>query len=306
MAKKRKPLGPLVPIKLGKRAILRAYGIKSFSALKIWEGPSAFDGEPIMVLLSNYATNTGNEKIGKEFAQVWILPMPKKNYLGKLVDILPREAYEKKSPTVCGTCSHLGQGCYVVWSRLKALYDCGKVQKPLLDRYGGRALLRKLIAGQYIRLGAAGDPLAMPLEIAKLLTDGAKRFTGYTHAWYNLEIPNHDEWQGLVMASVDSEKERKAAKYLGWRTFRTIKGDLMLGDKEIQCLADSPAKKSCATCGLCNGKADPRIKKDIAINVHGLNLYRYKVDDYETSDKFAGVRSLIELLQISSYKSPDC
>ena len=293
MAKKRKPLGKLVPLKLKKRAILRAYGITKFSAIKIWEGPSAFDGAPIMAVLSNYATNTGNEKIGKEFSQVWILPMPRLNpKTGKIEDFLPREAYESKSPTVCGSCSHLGQGCYVVWSRLKALYDCAKVQKPLIHRPGGRLLLKQLMKGQKVRLGAAGDPLAMPLWVARLLVDGAELNTGYTHAWYNLEIPDLDQWAGFVMASVDSEKEKEAANSLGWRTFRTIKGELKLEKAEIQCHADLLGK-SCAECGFCNGKQNQKVKKDIAINVHGLNLYRYKIDDFDNHPKFDGVRALL-------------
>ena len=213
--------------------------------------------------------------------QIWVLP----------VDVLPREAYDGKSPAVCGNCSHLGQGCYVQWPQLYTLWLCTKDQIPLLDRLGGHALLGQLIEGQSIRLGAAGDPLGMPLWLGKMLIRGSKMHTAYTHAWYNLTIPDLDGWKAICMASVDSEKEKEAAKALGWRTFRTIKGKMSLEKREIECLSDKVGLY-CAACKLCDGNRRD-LKYDIAINVHGSNLYRYKIDDFETHPKFEGVRGLI-------------
>lgn len=287
------------PLKLHKRTILRAYGIRKFSAIKLWEGPSPFDGKKIMVVLGNYATDNANKKIGEEMCQIWVLPVGEWDDKLDRPFPLPREAYEGKKPTVCGSCSHLGKGCYVMWWRLRGLWESARDQKPLVERRGGVRLLDQLMDGQYLRLGAAGDPLAMPFWLAKMMVDSARFHTSYTHAWYNFEIPNLEGWKSISMASVDSEKEYQAAKTLGWRTFRTIKApkvegvaELKLLDREIECPSDSHGR-TCAQCKLCNGNKRSNKIKDIAIKVHGSNLYRFQVDDFDTHPKFEGVRACL-------------
>tara|TARA_R110000824_G_scaffold110567_1_gene258659 strand:- start:50 stop:886 length:837 start_codon:yes stop_codon:yes gene_type:complete len=260
-------------LKLNKRAYLRSIGWRKFSGRLLWKGSSSFDGSEIMAIMTNYATNSTNQKIGEEFVQIYILA----------VKDIPRVGFEEKRPSVCGSCSHLGNGCYVQWPQLKALYNCVIDQIPLLDEIGGADQLNEILKDQTVRVGAAGDGVALPFWLVKLIVEASKAHTMYTHAWYMLDLPNLDKFKRYSMASVDSEAEFNAAKALGWRTFRTQTGkkeDIHFLEGEIQCPADSKGL-TCAKCRLCDGNKRSNKIKDITIQTHGSNMYRFQIDGFD-------------------------
>ena len=180
---------------------------------------------------------------------------------------------------VCGDCPHrhsLGGACYVtlfqaplgVWRA----WDRGNYTPSTKAQAKLDALK---LAGNPVRLGAYGDPAAVPTEVWCDLLDGAQAWTGYTHQWHK---PVAAPLRTLCMASVDSELEAAQARALGWRTFRVVApGDPEPDNPaEIECLSDSRGL-TCAQCRLCNGaRPDGKQPRSIWIDVHGARSRRFK------------------------------
>lgn len=213
-----------------------------------YEGPSLFDGEPIVVIVTLYSENkkTGN------MIQTWIIRQDKK----------PTEiAKNGEDSSICGSCRfRSGNGCYVnlgqgvlsVWTSYKA------------GRYPhfNPEFHPRFLRNRGIRLGSYGDPASVPFAIWDYLTSYCTLRTGYTHAW-----KNSPKLKGYVQASCDSIEEAKTAQAQGWKTFLVIdpKNDI---PKEvgIECVSDTHGK-TCLECRLCNGN-----KTNIVIKLHGLGF----------------------------------
>jgi len=127
--------------------------------------------------------------------------------------------------------------------------------------------MRSLIGGQLVRLGAYGDPCAVPVGVWRKVLALAKRHTGYTHQWKGRR---NSEYASFLMASVDSDRDRGAARLLGWRTFRVRSADAPVQSGEITCPASDEAgyRRSCASCLACHGAERPG-KVDVVIIGHG-------------------------------------
>ena len=74
-----------------------------------------------------------------------------------------------------------------------------------------------------VRLGAYGDPVAMPASIAHHLTRAAKERQGFTHQWRNV---SRSEWPRMVMASCELPEQVSQAAALGWRTYTAYPPEL--------------------------------------------------------------------------------
>lgn len=232
--------------------------MKKYNGITLYEGPSAIDGEPIVVVLTLHSSN---EKTG-DMCQTWILRQ----------DLAPQEAVKVGADeSVCGNCKHrhyLGGACYVipfqapnnVWSSWKE----GKypaATKRHINRLRGRA----------IRFGAYGDPAAAPYEIWEKLSEVASMTTGYTHQ------PHLALQEGLLdhcMVSADSEAEALFYQGMGAKTFRVKTESQPLLEGEVYCPADSNKEVQCIDCGLCSGAYGA--KANIAINVHGQRKKRFE------------------------------
>jgi hypothetical protein len=122
-----------------------------------------------------------------------------------------------------------------------------------------------------IRLGAYGDPGAVPIKIWQQLLLHAKGWTGYTHqALISLEL------KGICMASADSEYEAAEFQNAGWKTFRVKSPEDALMEGEILCLNETNGIQ-CKACGVCDGR-----KINVAINVHGLSHKINKFKNWST------------------------
>jgi len=234
----------------------------------LYNGPSRIDGQPIVAIATGYDRPSKNSKTG-EMVQVWILAR----------DISPVSAVmEGKDASICGNCRHRGplgqRTCYVnigkaptnVWKSFqKGNYQDLTAFEPTKRQYYEE--LQMFGQGHRIRLGAYGDPAAVPSDVWHNLTMLAGGWTGYTHYW-----KLRPSLKNLLMASVDTEQEHGLAKSMGWRTFRVkpIHSPQTLPN-EIVCPASEEAgyRTVCASCLLCNGnKNDGR--KDISILAHGV------------------------------------
>jgi hypothetical protein len=130
----------------------------------------------------------------------------------------------------------------------------------------------KRIQGRALRLGAYGDPAAVPFLVWLGLVSAVKPSTqtGYTH---QVAHKNFDtRILRYCMASADTIKQAQKLHALGARTFRVKTKEADFLPNEIECLSDSKGIQ-CIDCGLCDGASD---KVNIAINVHGSRSNRYE------------------------------
>jgi hypothetical protein len=244
----------------------------------LYEGESSINGEPIVAVAT---FNTMNNKTGN-LIQTWIMHR----------DVHPIAAiHTGDDEAACGDCPLRGiiqkvsessykgskghqhttinrfRGCYVavhnaprgIWLAYKdGLY-------PAFDESEHGRWFRN----RGIRLGAYGEPVAVPLDVWKpLLKLSGRSAPGYTHQWRK---PQFQEWSNYVMASTHSVAEVQEANALGWRSYRTLQSIDELQDNEIICpaTAEGGYKHTCESCGACNGGSSQ--KRSIGTVVHGGN-----------------------------------
>lgn len=233
----------------------------------IYEGASALDGAPIVVIVTGLRVRSANLKTG-DMLQTWILRS----------DVPPLEAAKTGADvSICGDCRHrpINQGtCYVNigWgvSNIWKAYKAGTYPKVLHTR------LPDLGADRMVRLGSYGDPAAVPLTYWRHLTMRAAGWTGYTHQWASDALD--PAFKDFFMASVDSEEEARTARKHRWRTFRVRSAAAPLTDRyEIACPAskEAGAKTDCASCKACMGQR-AKARVNIAIVAHGGRARQFK------------------------------
>lgn len=266
---------------------------KKITGVVFYEGPSRIDGAPIIGIAT---FGTSNEKTGN-LVQTWILRS----------DVHPIDAINSgEDASICGSCPLRGRigpasertkpgkfggdtankerSCYVLVQnaplQIYKSYHKGNYPKLAPEH-------KQLMMGRGLRYGSYGDPVAIPMKfwdaLGKYCTGKAE--PGYTHQWRNKKFSN---WSNRVMASTHSLPENEFAEAAGWRTFRTVAPESVLGDNEIYCPASAEGgfKANCETCGACNGRRDMGDgRKSIAIVAHGgdgkLDLVRKVMEKTE-------------------------
>ena len=239
----------------------------SINGFVLYEGPSTLGGDGIVAILTLRSSNTKTGSI----PQLWILR----------ADTEPHTAHRLGlDSAVCGGCRHARDGsCYVVLHRGPlSVYRTWK-----RGRYpdAGPGMVRvwqwlRLHQPRAIRLGAYGDPVAIPFAsmlplFAAARVNGAT-LIGYTHQWRSLKAY---PWKGHLMASVDTPKERGLAARRGWRTFRTKPPGEAVDASEVVCPATTRGM-TCNACRACDGLASPG-RSSVVIDAHGAP---YKVKRY--------------------------
>lgn len=240
----------------------------------LWRGASEIDGKPILVIATGIKASTRNVKTGA-LIQTWILRE----------DISPVAAvHNGEDESICGDCPHRGKpdadgknrtrSCYVlpfqaplnIW---RTATEKGKYAAVTLPE--GRALL----AGRNVRLGAYGDPAAVPFDVWGELLADASRGTGYTHQWAKCD----PRFSRYCMASADNAAQGEQARALGYRTFRVGTPAEKLVKGEFLCPASEQAgkKTDCAACLACGGTSSPN-KASVFIPVHGSIQVRRNFD----------------------------
>jgi hypothetical protein len=237
----------------------------AISSAILWSGRSAIDGSPIALIATGLERPSLNKKTGP-MVQTFIIR----------TDMSPIAAINTGADVaICGDCRHRGtiemlpngetrnvdRPCYVdVAKSVTAVYGAiaGYVRLTVAE---GRAIL----AGRLVRLGAYGDPAAVPFHIWDELLQDRKACTGYTHQWRAFP-----QFRAYCMASCDNAADFTEAKASGWRTFRVRSADEALAPREVVCPAsdEAGAKTTCNACKACGGLSS-KARADIAIVVHG-------------------------------------
>ena len=121
---------------------LKPKALPKVTGVVLYDGPSALDGKPIVVVAT---LNSANAKTGN-MIQTWILRS----------DIKPLAALDTgEDYSICGNCPHRKRTCYVnVGQAPSRVYDTYKAGKyPAFDA----TLHTGLFIGRKDRLGASGD-----------------------------------------------------------------------------------------------------------------------------------------------------
>ena len=225
----------------------------------LYRGPSVLDGAPIVVIATGLAKASSNSKTG-DIVQTWILRE----------DISPTAAVNTgDDASICGNCPHrgaivdgrnTGRSCYV--TVFQAPLNVWKSYKRGIYRDA----LPGDLAGRKVRLGAYGDPAAVPLEVWQSALATSAGWTGYTHQW---RAAGSEGLKRFAMASCDTAQDYQDATAAGWRTFRVRSAVEPLEPLEIVCPASAEAGKrtECASCMLCAGTS--KLARNIAIIAHG-------------------------------------
>ena len=218
----------------------------------LYEGPSRITGNPIAAVMT-YTTQ--NVKIGN-MPQVWILSS----------EVHPGEARRSgRDRDVCGGCAFAGgQGCYVEWREIGSVWR--SYQAGNYSDWQHAAWWFRRNAPRVVRLGAYGDPVAVPREVwdrvCTLQPD--LELLGYTGMW---KSPLSEGYQDCCMASVKTPRERERAKAAGWRTYRVAlpgRADPLPGER--RCPATVNDEIICLGCRSCTGGTTG---PDYVVTVHG-------------------------------------
>lgn len=229
-------------------------------AVVLYLGPSAINGAPIVALAT---LDSSNRKTGP-MIQTWIVPVEG-----------PLAAHaEGADDSVCGDCPRRrsqGGDCYV---RLDAAPHSAwkkwvRDGSPGVNWDEHVLTLQQEARDHGLRLGAYGDPAAVPMHVWVDLLEALqpRRVTGYTHQWR--QFP---EFRTLVMASCDSVEEARDAHAQGFRYFVALPyasaGFLEYPGKAVQCLSDARGM-TCEQCGICNGSGKGKPTVNVWIAEHG-------------------------------------
>lgn len=222
----------------------------------IWQGVSALDGvTPIQVLL---VPDSGNAKTGPMW-QAYIVR----------ADMTPLAAIKARDTrATCGSCPLQQGGCYA--ERMQGLISLGRTMEgrgyPVMALEDAASELAR--SGSALRIGAYGDPAAVPVSVWATLAASATGWTGYTHQWRACA----PELQRFVMASCDSADDADDAQALGWRTFRVrqVSADVEpTRANEVVCPASHERDvTTCENCRLCDGHGRGKERRNVAIIDH--------------------------------------
>lgn len=218
-----------------------------------WKGLSELNGEPIILILTGIKNPSQNRKTG---------PMVQSYILKE--GIKPTEDRKEGAFSVCGECP-IKSACYVGDHYLNNIYDGSLKPK---DRFPPN-----LLKGRTLRVGAYGDPAAVPYQVWNRLIKSSEGWTGYTHQWRTCD----QQFRHICMASVESEEAMREAWEKGWKTYRVGLETEFPVQGEMDCpyyIFQHEPKMQCIQCQLCSGDSIPQ-KNGIFVRVHG-NLKRKK------------------------------
>lgn len=234
------------------------------SSFLVYRGPSALNGVEILAIVTGA---TGAQKVVKASQNSKTGPMAQLYIL--VASEAPHMAQKSGADAaVCGDCpmrhgTAKGLLCYVETRKgARSTWEAHADSPVRLEDC--LKTLRKSKAA--LRLGAYGDPAALPPAIIQALAEAAEMTTGYTHAWRRPEA----SWlRPFAMASVERAEDAEAAQAAGWRTFRIVEGMKapLLAD-EVLCPTVTHGTR-CVDCGLCDGAQPADTRKNVAIPAHG-------------------------------------
>lgn len=255
----------------------------------LWQGASAIDGTPIVLVANRFDAASENNKTGA-MVQTWILPDPRAAGIevnGARPAKIMAWLKETGARSICGDCPHAWQyndatgqyekgACYVREYQAPAA-TLGAVYRgayPIAGVDFPAEWTWRIGQGRNIRAGSYGDPAACPADIWRDFLSMASGRTGYSHMWksaYAQARRNAWRMRDLLMASCDSAAEYRASIDAGFRAFLVVSSDAIdtsarslysVGahiDGAMICPASDEfeafhgRKTECAKCGACSG-----------------------------------------------------
>jgi hypothetical protein len=242
----------------------------------VYDGPSLLDGSPIIAVVTGINSKSDNAKTGA-MPQMWILARDTHPITASRLGL---------DASVCGACPHMGKADPTKgtgWARERTCYVRlnGAPTSVWRTFQAGRyptispVELARMVADKGLRLGAYGDPAAVPADVWAPAADAAKAngkaVNGYTHQWKEARFQHLRPW---LMASTDTAEEQISAVEMGWRVFRVRSSSEPLLPREVMCPASAEyearagKRTSCTECKMCNGTAS-RFERSVAIVAHG-------------------------------------
>jgi hypothetical protein len=225
------------------------------------------DGAPIVAIMTGLNKTSKNGKTGA-MPQVWIIRS----------DIHPMESLKTGADSsICGDCIHrpktIGEdankksnrSCYVNMMPVNNIYKTYKSGKYQV--ISDLAEFAIQLTGINVRIGAYGDPAAVPIEIWDSLLSHCDS-TGYTHQWKSCNT----RYAEYCMASCDTPMDVIAAIAKGYRTF-FVQTETYINSVDGIRIAHCPASKemgkvtTCNKCMACNGTRHNRLS-NIGIMLH--------------------------------------
>lgn len=214
-----------------------------------------FEDSKIVAIATGLFRKSENTKTGAA-VQIWILTKA----------LNPVEAAKTGlDRLVCGGCPMrpiLGGGCYVIIS-----------QAPLnvwrkWQRGGYEPFDLSAFEGRFVRFGAYGEPVLIPIARLADIADVASGWTGYTHQWQKI---SNAVYSPYLMASCNEQNWRQAI-LAGWRPFiisrRHINGAIV-----CPASAERNYRLTCNSCRLCSGR-NSHSSRAIQLAPHGASQKR--------------------------------
>ena len=231
---------------------------KQLKSAIIYRGSSLSDDKPIFVVATS---GSKNDKTGN-MLQTWILR----------ADVEPHIAVKNDDDyTICGTCPHKGgRGCYVTVFQAPLSVFRAAERGSYPDVSGDDAAIAAIGENRKVRVGAYGDPAAVPFEVWEALLSRAVSNTGYTHQAHNKFFD--DRLANICMISAETPKQAQKYHARGWRTFRATSDTSALLPGEEICASDAYGA-TCEACGKCDGAAKPG--KSQVVKIHGAKAKRF-------------------------------
>lgn len=222
----------------------------------LYEGPSVLTDDPIVAIAT---FKSSNRKTG-DMIQTWIMRK----------DTNPIEASKTgEDEAVCGQCPlrrfHngacyvvIGQGPQNIWKSYK---------RGIYPNYDPQTHA-KYFRGRGLRLGAYGDPAAVPYSVWVDIVGLSSMCTGYTHQYRHSRFDKR--LTEFCMVSTHTGKETSRLHQKGVSTFRVKHIDDELLPGEINCPYTENGI-TCIECKKCLGNGAP----SVAIDVHGSTASRF-------------------------------
>lgn len=241
------------------------------NTVQAWQGPSRIEGSPIMVLVTGLKGST-NIKTG-DMVQSYIVrsDMDPLKALRTGADVAQCGGCKLKAKSYNGT-TWSERPCYVrVDTAPLGMYrarERGNVPVVSLSE------LSELTRGRMCRLGAYGDPAAVPLAVWDAFTAHAAGWTGYTHQAASKRLRDVLKY---CQISADSEGDARAAKSAGIGSFRVLAEGQSALPFEMLCPASKEAGyvSTCAECKACSGIGGAHV----VIAAHGIGAAHYQITD---------------------------
>lgn len=234
----------------------------------VYKGKSEIDGENVIAIAT--AEKNQNRKIG-DIVQIWIIKPDINPILAKRLG---------EDISICGDCKHRDfKTCYV---------NLGHGPNQIFKAFHNDKYIKlddnSIFENAIVRIGAYGDPAAIPIHVWDKIAVYAENILGYTHQW------NKKKFQLLksyCMASVETEAEFDKAQSLLWRTFRVKLDHEPAFNTEMRCPASAEMgnKLTCEQCQSCSGAGNS--KKSVVINFH-----RYGFKNYILKRYIKGIKAL--------------